>query len=247
MISLILVLASVFAIFCICYARNARDHRKQGDPVNRVLWHEAHPGRDWAAGRSWDEIGRGYMIAYVRQGRNEDITEDGVDDLQWPYSLGYCVREAEDTAVINKLEARLQRQAQRIEMLLTENQRLAEMAEQADELQRSRDRSEADYRSLYESWQRQRAELEMEREKVESLSAYPDEPQKSMLTGEERTAEMLRMKNEGMSYREIAEAFGLADGTVKSIISRARKSAEPLPDNVVQLFQERDKDVASGR
>lgn len=64
---------------------------------------------------------------------------------------------------------------------------------------------------------------------TQSVAQYAD------LTPEERTAEMVRLKDEGKSYREIAQLFGVTEGSAKGAISRGRKAQK---SNVVHLFGE---------
>ncbi len=53
------------------------------------------------------------------------------------------------------------------------------------------------------------------------------------LKPEERTAEMVRLKDEGKSYREIAQLFGVSEGSAKGAISRGRKAK----NNIVPMFE----------
>lgn len=62
----------------------------------------------------------------------------------------------------------------------------------------------------------------------------PAEPQNeyTSLTGDERTAAMIKLKDEGKSYHEIAQLFGVSDGSAKGTISRGRKAK----NNILPLF-----------
>lgn len=100
----------------------------QGKPVDRVLYHLVTDAQcPWDAGESWEKHGRGHIVALERQGLDDLLDERAVEDYKAAYTLGYCVREQEDKAEIERLTKQLQR---RDETIKRQGERIDDLKEQ---------------------------------------------------------------------------------------------------------------------
>lgn len=237
MISLILVFAFVMAFILWAYLTRRKDYR-HSESVNSALYYQAHEGADseWEPAQAWRRKGRSEMVAFFRMGRDLLFSEAEIDDLKWAYCIGYADRKAEEVKTIRNLRSEIKQRERWAEEISAELNRLRPLAEKTMEAQRTAAEAEQNYTSLYQSWQRQRAEIELERQKVEELeNQQPEPPDYSRLTGAERNAAMLAMKDAGSTYRQIAEAFGTTEGAVKGAVNRAKAQQRDLPDNVLRL------------
>lgn len=237
---------------------NRHPEPEQSTAVDRVLYHEITDlDLPWQAGESWQKHGRGYVVALQRQGLYEMLDEHEVNDYRAIYCLGYTVREEQDKKELKALSQRLQRAESHVDELrdklthikqnsnnephrasqsVCENQPLDPLTQSwnewgqcdkgIDELMRAK------------GWQRINPVSVPVAVPVAVELPEPAEPAEqeqneyTSLTGDERTAAMIKLKDEGMSYHEIAQLFGVSDGSAKGTISRGRKAKS----NVLPLF-----------
>lgn len=220
--------------------RSRHPEPRQGKPVDRVLYHLLSDWETpWDAGTSWEKVGRGYIVSLQRQGLDELLDERDVSDHKPAYTLGYCVREQEDTKELEALRARLKRREEALQRKQEEvdglREKLAQRHAAAPTPQRSPSPSDP-MQEVWEEWGRSEAGIEeIMREKgwvrVAATSTVEpvhvaEEPEAvySLLTGDERKETMAALKNEGKSYTEIAQLFGVSVGCVKSTVSQYRKN-----------------------
>lgn len=235
----------------------------QGKPVDRVLYHLVTDAQcPWDAGESWEKHGRGHIVALERQGLDDLLDERAVEDYKAAYTLGYCVREQEDAKKLEALRKRLERREEALQRKQWEvdglREKLAQRPTTATEPQRNTNPAPVD--PLQEGWHEwgtcgDSLETIMQRKGWQRIAApepvhVAEEPEDSTqtaesvtedtasiyadMTTEERTATMIKLKDEGKSYREIALLFGVTEGSAKGAISRGRKAK----NNVVHLFGE---------
>lgn len=242
--------------------RSRNPEPKQGKPVDRVLWHMiSDTETPWDAGTSWERVGRGYIVALERQGLYELLDEHDVSDHKPAYTLGYCVREETDRREIERLTKLLQRRDSTIdrqqETIDDLRARLSQREEQAPPPAPERTSPVDPLQEAWHEWGTCGDSLEtiMQRKGWQRIAApepvhVAEEPEDSTqtaesvtedtasiyadMTTEERTATMIKLKDEGKSYREIALLFGVTEGSAKGAISRGRKAK----NNVVHLFGE---------
>lgn len=246
------------------WRHNRHPEPKQGTAVNRVLWHLiSDTETPWDAGTSWEKHGRGYIVALQRQGMDELLDERDVSDYKAAYTLGYTVREEADRKEIERLTKQLKRRDSTIdcqqETIDDLRARLSQREEQAPPQVPEREKI-APSDPLQEAWHEwgtcgDSLETIMQRKGWQRIAApepvhVAEEPEDSTqtaesvtedtasiyadMTTEERTATMIKLKDEGKSYREIALLFGVTEGSAKGAISRGRKAK----NNVVHLFGE---------
>lgn len=241
------------------WLHNRHPEPEQAKAVDRVLYHEITDlDLPWQAGESWQKHGRGYVVSLQRQGLYELLDEHEVNDYRAIYCLGYTVREEQDNKELKALSQRLQRAESNVDELrgklthikqnsnnephrasesMTENPApLDPLTEGWHEWGRC-DKG-IDEIMLAKGWQRvgsvpvaMAAPVELPEPEQEQPAEQPQN-EYSSLTGDERTAAMIRLKDEGKSYHEIAQLFGVSDGSAKGTISRGRKAKS----NVLPLF-----------
>lgn len=243
------------------WLHNRHPEPEQATAVDRVLYHEITDlDLPWQAGESWQKHGRGYVVALQRQGLYEMLDEHDVNDYRTIYCLGYTVREEQDRKELKALSERLQRAESNVDKLrdklthikqnsnnephrasqsVCENQPLDPLTQSwhewgqcdkgIDELMRAK------------GWQRinaspvaMAAPVAIDLPEPEPPAEQEPQNEYTSLTGDERTAAMIRFKDEGKSYHEIAQLFGVSDGSAKGTISRGRKAKS----NVLPLFAE---------
>lgn len=218
----------------------------------------------WKARESWERCGRGYIVAMERQGLGNILHEYDVRDFLPAYSLGFTVKEEEDRREIDRLTKQLQRRDSTIdrqqETIDDLRARLSQREEQAPPPAPERTSPVDPLQEAWHEWGTCGDSLEtiMQRKGWVRIAAtatvepvhVAEEPEDSTqttesvtedtasiyadMTTEERTATMIKLKDEGKSYREIALLFGVTEGSAKGAISRGRKAK----NNVVHLFGE---------
>lgn len=242
--------------------RSRHPEPEQHKAVDRVLYHLlTDKDLPWDAGESWERHGRAYIISLERQGLNRLLNEYDVGDFKASYTLGYCVREEADRKEIDRLTKKLQRREEALQRKQGEidslRQKLAQRPSETPQRQQRQEPPRLD--PLTEAWsewgaspdgidaimqrkgwQRIAAPAPVAVHVAEEVTEEPEDSTQSVaqyadLTPEERTAEMVRLKDDGKSYREIAQLFGVTEGSAKGAISRGRKAQK---SNVVHLFGE---------
>lgn len=245
------------------WLHNRHPEPEQATAVDRVLYHEITDlDLPWQAGESWQKHGRGYVVALQRQGLYELLDEHEVNDYRAIYCLGYCVREEADRKELKALSERLERAESNVDELRGKLTRIKQNSNNEphrasesvtenhaplDPLQEGwhewgRCDKGIDEIMLAKGWQRVRHESALAMAMAapvatdEAEAGQPAEPQNeyTSLIGDERTAAMIKLKDEGKSYHEIAQLFGVSDGSAKGTISRGRKAKS----NVLPLFAE---------
>lgn len=226
--------------------RSRHPEPKQGKPVDRVLWHMiSDTETPWDAGTSWEKHGRGYIVALQRQGLDELLDERDVSDHKAAYTLGYCVREQEDTKELEALKKRLERREAALQRKQVEVEELRGKLAQRPAAAPTPQRNTKPVDPLQESWHEwgtcvDSLETIMQRKgwvrATETMTAVEDstqtkEPDYKTLKGKDKINAMLQLKAEGKTNAEIAQLFGMTVGGVKGIISKNK----PRPDNLVTL------------
>lgn len=237
---------------------NRHPEPEQATAVDRVLYHEITDlDLPWQAGESWQKHGRGYVVSLQRQGLYELLDEHEVNDYRAIYCLGYTVREEQDKKELKALSERLQRAESHVDELRDKLHQLKQKANSEPVRASQSVCTSQPFDPLTQSWhewgQCDKGIDELMRAKGwQRINAAPvamaapvavelpepaeqeQQSEYSSLTGDERTAAMIRLKDEGMSYHEIAQLFGVSDGSAKGTISRGRKAKS----NVLPLFAE---------
>lgn len=244
------------------WRRNRHPEPRQGTPVNRCLYHlVTDTEQPWKARESWERCGRGYIVAMERQGLGNILHEYDVRDFLPAYSLGFTVKEEEDKRTIEKLQKQLHRRDEANKRLQATVEDLREQLKRKPKPAPTPvEREPTRLDPLTEAWHEWGAcgdslETIMQRKGWQRIAApgpvhVAEEPEDSTqtaesvtedtasiyadMTTEERTATMIKLKDEGKSYREIALLFGVTEGSAKGAISRGRKAK----NNVVHLFGE---------
>lgn len=220
----------------------------QGKPVDRVLYHLVTDAQcPWDAGESWEKHGRGHIVALERQGLDDMLDERAVEDYKAAYTLGYCVREEADRKEIARLTKQLKRREETIRDLRNERNQLEEQLQGNDDLLDRFSVAESSRAGLEARCRQLLRELQAEREKVEALTSVPADntepaseptpsssPDYAALSGEDKIAAMVSLKDSGQTYAQIAELFGMTEGGVKGQISKARKGKKKT-DRVVEI------------
>lgn len=225
---------------------------QQGDAVDRVLYHYFHPPEegqqpDWPAGKAWHEYGRRMTVALIRQGIGELLEEEYVDNNRPVFELGYTLGEDGKTKALDALRKKVERRDATIRELRNERNQLEEQLQGNDDLLDRFSVAESSRAGLEARCRQLLRELQAEREKVEALTSVPADntepaseptpsssPDYAALSGEDKIATMVSLKDSGQTYAQIAELFGMTEGGVKGQISKARKGKKKT-DRVVEI------------
>lgn len=221
----------------------------QGKPVDRVLWHTlSDTGTPWKAGDSWQNKGRGMTVAMIRQGLDEMLNELNVNDYAPIYQLGYAVREADEEAALNALNATIRRRDETIDRLTEELRRSQERSQPYQQPLQARSASpkKSDWSAACEEWARTPVgvvNLDDYRQAPISEGITAPEPenveptpeseemqpvQRVWASIEERDDEILRLHvEESLSYDKLAKMFGFESrGGSQGACKRAKRRKE---------------------
>lgn len=243
---------------------------QQGKPVDRVLYHEISDlNLPWQAGESWQQQGRGFVVSLQRQGLDTLLDERDVDELRAVYCLGYCVREQADTREIEALSKRLKRSESHVDEL---RGKIAELKQKLSQRPVSVSEPQPDNKPvkpidpLTQSWhewgQCDKDLDELMKAKgwvrINPVSVPPvpvsvpdtepaEQTDYSNLKGDDRKAAMTELKENGLSYSEIAKLFSVSVGCCKATISQYRKQQQQNQNNIVSIdFTESLQSVSNG-
>lgn len=199
--------------------------QKFGQSYNEdlTLTHYTKDG-EWDAGRSWTEHGRAEVAGFIRQGLGQIVEERVLDRVLRPaYQIGYMAGAGTNRKAVERLERRvtaLQSAEQRAwEQVAT----LRERAQEETDFQAEREQFDATIRGHKNRIRELTALVDDLQGRLQMLEDAPSEQEPV-----NRDAEMVRLKDEGMSYAAIGERFGLSKDGARSAINRekARQEAE---------------------
>lgn len=249
----------VVAVFAFGMAKYNGVTPVQGTPVDKVLYHHTHGG-EFAAAESWSRKGRGYTAAVLRQGMGELLDEASIDSYKPVFELGFVTGEEGKEKALDALRKQVERRDATIDRQSAELDRLQRELSQRPERPARPAKSDI-YTDVLTEWGRtekdvdeilrerglQRIEPPTAPEPVtlepEPMPGKPEDfqtaeepeeltPDYKALTGDERKEAMAALKDEGMSYTQIGELFGVTSGCVKSTVSQWRKQSRVLPLNI---------------
>lgn len=223
-----IVLIVVSIVLCLVWYRNRALWRQdmaflQSEEVNQALSHLTNAGQ-WAAGEAWTNYGRAEVGAFTRQGLNQIMTEEELDQLCRPaFQIGFADGELASKRELEKLRrqlAALERGA------LDYRSRIATLQETLSE----REDTAAKVTELEEVLTRFRAKVQAQRDEIaelrERLELFEEQQEPAPENTADRNAQMLELHEQGVSYAELAKRFNLTPSGAKTAIRRAKADQE---------------------
>jgi DNA-binding CsgD family transcriptional regulator len=220
-ISLILIASGILLVASSRAAGwRAAELVRQSADVDKVIAHLAHGG-DYAASDAWSEHGCAEVRALLHQTANVEVSEAQLNDTyRAVYHLAYLHGSAKLGKALDKAAA-LRAENKKMQLEITN---LQATQREADEVQRQLNEAITENNHLREHWHNAADEAKLLRQQLQSLRDSTTSMQ--ALTAHtptpDRGAELVRMKDEGLSYGEIASIMDMTTGAVKQAIRRAR-------------------------